>query len=1175
MMSADHSHIPFALPTEDDLGINLGQGERSHYALGHRRYPLQPGILLFLWLFASAMLAITAVYHVIADGPGARLLSWTASAGAVALLLGALILKQRRWTLPRSALALEVSAGLLLTAFVLPTAQLLLTLVISQDLGYTAYVMLLVIGYSLLAGSTEALLLYVTITLAAWSACALRCPTGVWIGYVLPWAGTVGMSLFIHTRLQRITAPPVTKRPLSSSSVIDVNLEEPLRLAITERDRAQHVARQLDQELTALRQAYHDHVDFLPVIQDLNQQLSQDVTLQEVGPRWLERLISPLRAEYAAIWLKEKDQEPRLAVSTSVTASSDEVLVSEVFQAGTLLQRGSQWGIPLDFGLHGRGVLIAQGVSRVDAVQVERLLRAASAHLSVFIRWQLAEAKGDSMAHDVLQHRDRSQLLQQELVTQQQASAQLHDHLHKQWEKAEQELAAIQNHSSNSQSQIAHWKAESERYQKLVETAQTEHDMLTQLLDEAEIELKKLQSIPSSNEAIKDYEIKLKTAEATAEAARSHLHKLEQRFQASEAERKSLEADCDTAGKEVEAIRTALAKAETEAREAHAEWERETELVNRLSAGFKALTDAVAIFDASGKVIVENDAARQLRGTTRNLAGEHPLYQQLITKDRSGQKKPWTLDCTLAGSEYHASITPLQHQTQLDGYVIVASAKHVVEMPRPDASEEESRLVGPRFFGSLAQTLEPPLSQLIDHADALLDANSDQDVRRQALMGILQQGRHVRRLLTQAIDYAQLEAGQAAIVKSPVSLWQLLQQVGNQLRPSAEEKGLELVLQPSGTLPASITSDPQRLTNLLQQLISQSIRATSTGMVAIKVGLDQQKVSQYTAGKLRIEMNGEARHNSNTFAADFAMNLAKKQAALLHAELIQQPSTTSLLLPVTSSEMLHLLPMDKLKIDEDALPEGAFTQSLNGKVLVVCDGQEQQRVATYQLERLGLRCEVLADAEQALARASEDRFDLVLWDTAKRDLPLVKASQHLRSQFYQGAILAMGPLISPSQREDFLAAGGDGFLSRPIVLATWRHIINSFLPDGNSSMHSGGESMTSDFHADRDFLNLIRGYVAKLPSQVAEMRAALQVADIARLIRMAHALVDGGQLYGYPTLSDYAQQLEKALIQGRDTPLLTQLVDQLSQAVLKIERGIKQPRSAGYLSLPGPLTRAA
>jgi HPt (histidine-containing phosphotransfer) domain-containing protein len=193
----------------------------------------------------------------------------------------------------------------------------------------------------------------------------------------------------------------------------------------------------------------------------------------------------------------------------------------------------------------------------------------------------------------------------------------------------------------------------------------------------------------------------------------------------------------------------------------------------------------------------------------------------------------------------------------------------------------------------------------------------------------------------------------------------------------------------------------------------------------------------------------------------------------------------------------------------------------------------------------------------------------------KRDISLIDACRILRKQWYQGAILAVGNLQHTSQRSDFLQAGGDGFLMRPIVLTTWRHTLSMYLPDAPTPADKSASRILSEFHADRDFIPLIRSYVNKLPAHLAEMRSALQVADAARFIRLTHALIDGGQLYGYPKLADAAISLQQSALAGVDAPRLSQLLDDITQLIFGMERGIKASPSAGYLALPGTLTRAA
>lgn len=1154
MMTADRSLIPFStsIPSEEDLGINLGE---SNGSLGFRRYGLPTGHLTFLWLLSAGILSIAAMYFALLSQPGFRSLAWTASLGAVGMMAGAWFISKIRWSLATAEQAQQVQSLLLLAAFSIPTAQLLFTMVVSQDISYTTFALLLMIGYSLLSPSAESLLLFTTVTLAAWSACALRCPPGAWLCYVLPWMGAIGLSLFIHSRISRgTTVTPSLSGPKSNPSVIDVNLAEPLRVALADRDRLQFANQQLEAEIKLIHQFHATRINYLPVIQELSQLLAQDVSLRDVGQRWLDKFIVVLQAKYGAIWMQEGDQPPRLAVSTSATESSNEDLLRHVLLQAQFSRQHLDCGIPLDLGLHGKGVLLIQDIKPNDDLPVHGLMQQAASLLNLFLRWQLAEADSDDLTQQLHQTAAEMQKLRDQDAGQ-----------HTRYQELSEQVTTLQNERDM-------WMKEADRFQQLLETAQTEHDTLSELLDEAEQALKQLQSQPQQAERLKELEIQLQVATAAADTAKTQLLKSEQQLKQARSECKDLEDQWNQVEEQLEELRKQRAQLQSEFREVEQAWESETRLGQQFKSALLTLQHPALLTDKSGNILLENEPARALRGNTRSTPGDHPLYQ-LITKESanstSNWSTPWQRDEADGKSAvYDVQINPLTG-ANISGYFIQA----VLQQPAEINTGMQS-LSGTRFFSGLAQTLEPPLAQLIEHTDSLFDSSTDQDQRRQSLLGILQHGRHVRRLLTQAIDYARLEAGEASLVKEAVNPWKLLQHVTAQLRPSAEEKGLDLVLHPAGPLPVSITTDQHRLVALIQQLIHQAIRATSSGIIVIKLGMIQTANHSYAPARLHIDIESEHVASTHSLPATFDMALLTRQSEALHAALQLNANSISLQLPVSPSELLHVVTVDRLLVD-DSLPEYEITQPLLGKVLVVVDGQEQQRVVSYQLERLGLRSEVLADAERAIERTKEEKIDLILWDVEKRDIPLVEACNILRTQYYQGAILAVGTLQDASQRSDFLQAGGDGFLTRPIVLATWRHTLSMYLPDSPMPVVKSVERILSQFHADREFVQLIRSYVSKLPSHLADMRSALQVADSARFIRLTHALIDGGQLYGYPTLAEAAKQLEQLSLAGVDSPRLTAQVDEIARLIHGMERGVKASPSAGYLALPGTLTRAA
>jgi signal transduction histidine kinase/CheY-like chemotaxis protein len=510
--------------------------------------------------------------------------------------------------------------------------------------------------------------------------------------------------------------------------------------------------------------------------------------------------------------------------------------------------------------------------------------------------------------------------------------------------------------------------------------------------------------------------------------------------------------------------------------------------------------------------------------------------------------------------------------------------------------------IGPRFFSGLTRTLETPLTALLEHADTLLDGITDGETRRQALVGLLRHGRNFRRLLTSAFDYAHLEAGSALINKVPCSPWQLVHDVVSEQRAVAEEKGLDIVIEPAGSLPRSITTDSDRCHRILRQLLHNALRFTSIGRITIRLALSDAPATAPALHRLRIDIEDQG----PGFTSDpeilfepftkpmrfggsgFSLPLARKQALSLQGNLQAEKlpgigSKFTLELPVSPLEAQDLIDPDHLfTVDEEPAP-ALLRHSLSGKVLLVLDGQEQQRAVAYHLERLGLRTEIIASGQPALTRLREEAFPIVLWDWHKSDVAVLDAVHELRQGHYQGAILALGDQVQPAERESFMFAGGNAILNRPIVPAVWRQILAAFLAsDDEAPNHASDQEeiqptdfLQSDFRHDREFMTLVRAFVVKLPGLMAELRAALQVADLAYLIKQAHALADSARLYGYSALTEEASRLEEAILNGRDTPNIAKLLDTLEIVSQRIDRGIRLAPSNGTIALPGVLTIAA
>ena len=95
--------------------------------------------------------------------------------------------------------------------------------------------------------------------------------------------------------------------------------------------------------------------------------------------------------------------------------------------------------------------------------------------------------------------------------------------------------------------------------------------------------------------------------------------------------------------------------------------------------------------------------------------------------------------------------------------------------------------------------------------------------------------RQVTQLVDEILDLAKIEAGQTSVEIGPVTVAKVVAGVMEPLRAQAQDKGLQFnaVVEPG--VPAFITSDAQRLAQILKNLLSNALKFTARGEVTMRV----------------------------------------------------------------------------------------------------------------------------------------------------------------------------------------------------------------------------------------------------------------------------------------------------------------------------------------------------
>ena len=217
------------------------------------------------------------------------------------------------------------------------------------------------------------------------------------------------------------------------------------------------------------------------------------------------------------------------------------------------------------------------------------------------------------------------------------------------------------------------------------------------------------------------------------------------------------------------------------------------------------------------------------------------------------------------------------------------------------------------------------------------------------------------------------------------------------------------------------------------------------------------------------------------------------------------------------------------------------------QVLVAEDNQVNQLVATRIFEKLGHRVTVVNNGREALAAVHAGRFDLIAMDVQMPEMDGLDATRAIRAVEKAAGthvpIIAMTAHAMKGDRERCLAAGMDGYTSKPIRIRDLEQAIAQLISPVNSASVSVPKAEQADdvidpaallagVDGDRRLVReLIHLFLADCPQGLAKIKEAIRCGDAEALGRAAHTLKGSVGNFARKSAFAAAQRLE---IMGRD-----------------------------------------
>lgn len=282
-------------------------------------------------------------------------------------------------------------------------------------------------------------------------------------------------------------------------------------------------------------------------------------------------------------------------------------------------------------------------------------------------------------------------------------------------------------------------------------------------------------------------------------------------------------------------------------------------------ANFRSLIesapDALILVNSAGEIEITNMRAESLFGYAKDeLTGMtvEQLMPERFREKHIGNRKGFFSDAKVRelGSDMElfalnkdgkeipieVGLSPIK---AANGLVVCAAIRDITERKQ---SEEELRVASvvaesalaakSRFLATASHDLRQPLQTLVLLNKALLKSEDKVDSIKKLTM---QQESldSMKYLLNSLLDISKLDSGTIKAKKKNIKLQQVLQRIGNEFKEIANEKGLDLIVEKTD---AEVLSDPDLLSQLIQNLVANAIRYTDSGYVKLACMADHNGI---------------------------------------------------------------------------------------------------------------------------------------------------------------------------------------------------------------------------------------------------------------------------------------------------------------------------------------------
>lgn len=410
--------------------------------------------------------------------------------------------------------------------------------------------------------------------------------------------------------------------------------------------------------------------------------------------------------------------------------------------------------------------------------------------------------------------------------------------------------------------------------------------------------------------------------------------------------------------------------------------------------------------------------------------------------------------------------TPMRKDLEEDGkkkgeiFVFIDDTediRHMEMLQKEKAKAEEANLSKSRFVSVVSHEIRTPMNAIVGMTDILLSSkDSLSEKQLQYLKTIETSGKALLDIVNDILDMSKLEKGKMEIIESEYDIRKTISDIVFLIENRVGGKDIKIVVDIDKSIPSLLIGDALRIRQILINLMNNSVKFTEKGSITLSIVKDDKTDDEYiltfsvsdTGQGIKeedLKKLGEAfsqvdtKKNYGKEGTGLGISISKDFIALMGGRLMVESEYGK------GTRFFFTISQKKVKEKREE-KEDKTNVSFNGeKVLIVDDTEINLMVMEELLTPLNLSVTCTDCGEKALEIIDHESFSIIFMDYIMPGKNGIETTKDIRERGIETPIIALTGDTEEETRKEFILAGSNDILSKPVEYEKMKNLLNLYL----------------------------------------------------------------------------------------------------------------------------------